>query len=107
MIQICSLQELSNKEQTTFNSLPADIQALLNNFPSVFDIPHGMPPVRECDHQIPLCPGARPVQVRPYRYAPALKNEIEQQVTDMLQSGIIQPSNNEFASSVILVKKKG
>lgn len=46
------------------------------------------------------------MQVRPYRYALALKNEIEQQVTNMLQSGIIQPSNNEFASSVILVKKK-
>jgi hypothetical protein len=41
----------------------------------------------------------------PYRYAPALKIEIEKQVTEML-SGIIQPDKSEFSSSVILVKKK-
>jgi hypothetical protein len=44
--------------------------------------------------------------MRPYRYAPALKDELEKQVTEMLQSGIIQPSKSVFASSVILVKKK-
>ena len=42
----------------------------------------------------------------PYRYAPALKSEIEKQVADMLQSGIIESSKSEFSSSVILVKKK-
>lgn len=50
--------------------------------------------------------GAAPVQVRPYRYAPALKDEIEAQVKEMLQSGIIQKSSSPFSSSVILVKKK-
>jgi tRNA A37 N6-isopentenylltransferase MiaA len=44
--------------------------------------------------------------MRPYRYAPALKTEIEKQVEEMLQSGIVQPSQSEFSSSVILVKKK-
>jgi hypothetical protein len=44
--------------------------------------------------------------MRPYRYAPALKSEIERQVRDMLQSGIIQHSRSDFSSSVILVKKK-
>jgi hypothetical protein len=65
-----------------------------------------MPPTRDCDHQIPLLHGARPVQMRPYRYAPALKTEIENQVAEMLHSGIIQPSKSAFSSSVILVKKK-
>jgi len=54
----------------------------------------------------PLIPGAAPVQVRPYRYAPALKSEIEAQIQEMLQNGIIQKSNIPFSSSVILVKKK-
>jgi hypothetical protein len=88
------------------DELPDDITVVLFQYPTVFEEPKGMPPVREGDHKIPLIPGARPVQMRPYRYAPALKNEIENQVTDMLQARTIQHSHSEFASSVILVKKK-
>jgi hypothetical protein len=42
------------------------------------------PPPRSCSHSIPLIPSARPVNIRPYRFAPALKDEIEKQVQDML-----------------------
>lgn len=57
---------------------------------------------------IPLVDGAAPVNIRPYRYryAPALKDEIEKQVQGMLQSGLIQKSTSSFSSSVLLVKKK-
>jgi hypothetical protein len=44
--------------------------------------------------------------VRPYHYSPQWKNEIEKQVNDMLQSGVIQLSSSPFTSSVLLVKKK-
>jgi hypothetical protein len=44
--------------------------------------------------------------VRPYHYAPALKNEIEKQIREMLDKMIIQPSSSQFSSSVLLVKKK-
>jgi hypothetical protein len=106
VVQVCNMLELSDKEQVILNSLPGAIKDLIQQFPSVFEIPKGMPPTRDCDHQIPLLPGARPVQMRPYRYAPALKTEIENQVAEMLHSGIIQPSKSAFSSSVILVKKK-
>ena len=76
VIQVCSLQELSDKEQAILADLPEDIQAVVFQFPTVFDIPTGMPPIRECDHQIPLVAGARPVQMRPYRYAPGLKMKL-------------------------------
>lgn len=43
---------------------------------------------------------------RPYRYSPLQKDEIEKQVSEMLQSGTVIPSLSSFASPVLLVKKK-
>jgi hypothetical protein len=51
-------------------------------------------------------PGAQPVNVQTYRYAPAQKNEIEKQLAEMLRNGTIRTSNNPYASLVLLVKKK-
>jgi hypothetical protein len=87
-------------------SHPLEVAALLTELKTVFDPPAGYPPARDCDHTIPLIPGASPVNVRPYRYPPAIKDEIERQITDMLKIGVIQSSSSPFSSSVLLVKKK-
>jgi hypothetical protein len=106
VVQMCNMLELSDKEHDIYASLPVQVQDIIQQFAAIFELPKGMPPIRDCDHQFPLLPGARPVQMRPYRYAPALKDEIEKQVVEMLQLGIVQPSKSAFSSSVILVKKK-
>jgi len=82
------------------------VQSILDEFADVFAQPSDLPPRRTCDHKIPLIPGAQLVSVRPYRYAPALKDEIERQVSEMLQSSLIQPSTSAFSSPVLLVRKK-
>lgn len=46
------------------------------------------------------------MKVRPYKYSPVQKDEIDKQLQDMLQNGIIRPSSSPFASPVLLVKKK-
>lgn len=84
----------------------AEIQFLLDTFPSVFTEPDGLPPKRQLSHSIPSIHGARPVQIRPYRFAPALKEEIEQQISDMLKYGMIRPSTSSFASPLLMIKKK-
>lgn len=73
---------------------------------AVFENPRGLPSSRECDGAIPLVEGAQPVSVRPYRYPPILKDEIETQVAEMLQQGVIQKSSIPFTSPMLLVKKK-
>ena len=52
--------------------LPPAVQSLLDQFAHVFEDPVGLPPSRACDHEIPLIPGARPVNICPYRYTPRL-----------------------------------
>lgn len=106
VIEMCHITELQEKDQTIISTLPADLQSLLSQYQSVFAVPKGLPPPRECDHHIHLLPGVQSFHMRPYRYAPALKTEVEKQVAEMLAAGIIQPSQSEFSSSVILVKKK-
>jgi hypothetical protein len=103
VIEFCQLSAMSDKEQSFLTALQPDLQSLLHKYNSIFSIPQGLPPPREYDHQIPLLPGAQPFRMRPYRYAPALKSEIEHQVAKMLKSGIVQHSQSEFSSSVILV----
>lgn len=65
-----------------------------------------MPPIRTYDHSIPLIPGAVPVNSRPYRYSRLHKDEIERQVKELLEAGLITSSNSPFASPVLLVQKK-
>ena len=79
-LEVCLLDSLSDKEQDIVQQLSPELQQLLSDYTDVFVLPQGLPPPRECDHHIQLVPGAQPVQVRPYRYAPALKTEIETQI---------------------------
>jgi hypothetical protein len=83
-----------------------DLQSLLNEYTDVFADPQKLPPHRTLDHAVSLDEGAKPVNSRPYRYSPLQKDEIEHQVQEMLQSGVITPSTSPFASPVLLVKKK-
>ena len=82
------------------------MQALLEEYLDVFAAPTSLPPAREIDHKIPPKDGTEAIKVRPYRYAYFQKTEIENQVQDMLNAGLIRPSTNPFSSPVLLVKKK-
>jgi hypothetical protein len=79
---------------------------LLEHYVDVFAEATQLPPVKEVEHFIPLKEETEPINVRPYRYAYFQKEEIEKQVQEMLNRGIIRPSTSPFSSSVFLVKKK-
>ncbi|KAL0554696.1 hypothetical protein IC582_008623 [Cucumis melo] len=83
-----------------------EFEQLQQEFSDVFEMSDGLPLMRRIDHRIQLKEGTDPINVRPYRYPHAQKNEIERLVNDMLASGIIRPSTSPFSSPLILVKKK-
>ncbi|CAM4635722.1 unnamed protein product [Lepidochelys olivacea] len=47
----------------------------------------------------------RPIRAQPYRTAPQLKTAIKREIKDMLQMGVICPSERAWASPVLLVPK--
>jgi hypothetical protein len=97
---------LENSTELSVLPIPDSVTQLLQQFPSIFQEPTSLPPTRPSDHAITLFPGTPPVNTRPYRYSPLQKDEIDQQVTEMLKTGVITASVSPFASPVLLVKKK-
>lgn len=102
VIQLCHIVERDNPAPP----ITPEVQQLLDKNIQVFEEPTSLPPHRDFDHRVPLLAGAKPVNLKPYRYTPLQKNEIEKQISAMLQQGIIQHSHNPFSSPVLLVKKK-
>lgn len=102
----CAIAQFKASEEKEEGEIPTEIQQVLNQYEDLFQEPKGLPPARLHDHKIPLQPGANPVNIRPYRYTHEQKDEMERQISKMLQSAIIQPSTSPYASPVLLVKKK-
>jgi hypothetical protein len=51
-------------------------------------------------------PGSTPFRLRPYKYNPYQKNEIEKQINEMLEKGLIKHGASPFSSPALLVRKK-
>nr|KAJ0193529.1 hypothetical protein LSAT_V11C800408980 [Lactuca sativa] len=83
-----------------------ELQVLFCKFDGVFQPPRGLPLSRPHDHIIALENLQAPVCVRPYRYPHVQKSEIERQVQELLNLGLIRPSKSAYSSPVILVRKK-
>ena len=57
-------------------------------------------------HTIPLEPGATPINTRPYRLPESQKEEIEQQVKQLVKEGIVTPSESPWNSPLLIVPKR-
>lgn len=74
------------------------LQRLLQKYQDIFTSTSFLPPVRCIDHKIPLLPGTARIAVRTYRYPYYQKMEIEKQIKEMVNAGIIKPSNSTFSA---------
>ena len=65
-----------------------------------------LPPNRKIEHTIEVEPGAKPVNIKPYRYPHHHKTGIERLTQDLLKCGVISKSRSPYAAPVVLVGKK-
>jgi hypothetical protein len=74
------LQLDSSNSKNVVAVIPSKIQQLLDKYSDVFTSKVCYPSPIRYSHYIPLISGYRPINIRHYRYAPALMTEIEKQV---------------------------
>ncbi len=81
--------------------------SLLNKYRSVIALP-GEPlgPTSKAEHLIRLKSGAQPVYIPAYRLPHSQIQVVDEQIDDMLQQGVIQPSKSPWNSPLFLAPKK-
>jgi len=88
--------------------IPNVVKVHLQEFEEVFpeEIPSGLPPIREIEHQIDFVPGASMPNRPAYRSNPEESKELQRQVEELMSKGYIRESMSPCAVPVLLVPKK-
>ena len=89
------------------NHLPSDegnsLENLIVEFKSIFgDVPSRTDVI---EHDVCLTSDITPIKSHPYRVGPDKKKIIQEEVDYMLKHKIIEPSNSQWASPCVVVKK--
>ena len=84
-----------------------ELRELLNSYTDQFpaQLPQRLPPKRDVDHEIELQQGASPPSRSPYRLPKPELEELQTQLTSLLEKGFIGPSKSPFGAPVFFVKK--
>jgi hypothetical protein len=70
------------------------------------DMPKGLPPVRSISHQNDLMPGSSLPNKTPYNMTPLESQEVNWQVQELLDQGLIHESLSLCATPGVLTPKK-
>ncbi|PNY05841.1 hypothetical protein L195_g002299 [Trifolium pratense] len=84
----------------------AELEQLLHGYSSVFQEPKGLPPLGGKEHAIDLVEGHNVVNVRPYRYPHHHKDDVEKEVKEMLNKGIIRHSTSGGIGAILIQEKR-
>lgn len=89
------------------SSIPTPVRSLLCEFDDVFpdEIPAGLPLMRDIQHCVDFVPGAVIPNKPAYRMNPKEFEELQRQVSELLQKGLIQESKSPCAVPALLVPK--
>jgi hypothetical protein len=117
------LTEMENKEDPQFfvvrkprivltstrvDDLPDEIQELLGEFADIIvdELPHSLPPMRSISHHIDLIPGASLPNKAAYRLTPWENEEVNKQVQEVLDKGLVRESLSPCVVPTVLSPKK-
>ncbi|XP_022854005.1 uncharacterized protein LOC111375418 [Olea europaea var. sylvestris] len=90
------------------SNLPGEVQQLLMEFSDLMpeDLPLGLPPIRNIQHQIDLISGLSLPNGPAYRLSPKEAKELQRQVVELLEREHIRESMSPCAVLALLVPKK-
>ena len=85
-----------------------DCRKLIAEYRDVFGdkLPEGAPPSKSVTHSIEMSLGSQPAYRTPYWLHSAEKDELEEQVRDLLAQGFIRPSQSPYGAPILFVPKK-
>ena len=101
---ILSIQEEPDNLLPTHRVAKALLEKFCHLFPE--EIPTGLPPKRDIQHHIDLIPGSILPNKPAYRMNPKDTNEIQRQVAELQEKGLIRESLSPCAVPALLVPKK-
>ena len=101
------LSDVGTDVSSLSSSQAAQLQKLLDDYAHLFAGDDSVPGRTDLvEHHIDLKEGSRPFKLASRRFPMQLQSEADKEIRRMLRSGIVEPSNSEYSSAPVLVRKK-
>ena len=95
--------QLSKTGQQLTSSQTSDLSSLLTEFADVFSDAPGRTTLGV--HHIELFPDTRPIRCTPYRLSPDKAKVLKEELSNLLDQGIVEESSSPWASPIVMVPK--
>jgi hypothetical protein len=92
----------------SMDDIPKEIQELLENFSNIVvdELPSSLPPIRSINHHIDIIPGEILSNKETYKLKPQENEEVNNQVQDLMDKGLVRESLSPCAVPTVLSSKK-
>ena len=100
-------QEEERRYEEFYEKLLANLRAVVDLHPSLFEPPDSEPPPQDVRHLIIVKPGVVPIRRAAYPLSGTKLTAIHEQVTELIAKGWLQPSTSPWAAPILFVAKDG